>query len=187
MSSSQTAAALAPAASPRGSRSPAVAVAVALVVVLAALLAVVSQRVSTQTHHQHAAAAAAYLAGPNALAAEAAATRETRATLSYNYKTLKADYATAEAGLTARFRPSYVSTTTSSVSAAATKYHAVSTAAVTAAGVSAASATSATVLVFADQTVTNTQLAHPRLDRSRIKVAMLKVGGKWLIDNLSPI
>jgi hypothetical protein len=33
----------------------------------------------------------------------------------------------------------------------------------------------------------NSQLAHPRLDRSRIKVSMVKINGRWLINNLSPI
>jgi Mce-associated membrane protein len=165
----------------------AVLVAVALVVVVASLLAVVTQRLSSQTHRRNATAAASYLAGSNAVAAEAAAAREVRATLTYNYKTLTADYAAAEAGLTPKFRVSYLSTTATSVTPLATKTQAVSTAAVTAGGVSIATATNATVLLFVDQTVTNNLLAHPRLDRSRIEVTMAKQGGKWLVDNLVPI
>ena len=67
------------------------------------------------------------------------------------------------------------------------KYHAVSSAAVTDAGVSAATPTTATVLLFVDQTVENSQLANPRLDRSRVKVSMVLVNGHWLIDNLAPV
>jgi Mce-associated membrane protein len=171
----------------RNRGTQAVFVAVALVVVVAALLAAVTQRLSSQTHKRHATATAAYLAGPNAVAAEAAAAREVRATLTYSYKTLKADYAAAEAGLTPQFRVSYLSTTAASVTPLATKTQAVSNAAVTAGGVSVATATNATVLLFVDQTVTNNLLAHPRLDRSRIRVSMVKQGGKWLVDNLKPI
>jgi Mce-associated membrane protein len=35
------------------------------------------------------------------------------------------------------------------------------------------------VLVFIDQTVTNTQAPDPRIDRSRIKITMEKVDGRW--------
>jgi Mce-associated membrane protein len=174
----------------RDSTAQAVMVAVAVVVVVAALLAVVTGRLSSRTaqnKRNNAAISASYLASPNAIAAEAAASRETRATLTYNYKTLSADYAAAEAGLTPRFRANYLTTTASSVTPEATKTQAVSAAAVTAGGVSVATATTATVLLFVDQTVTNNLLAHPRLDRSRIKVSMVKLNGRWLVDNLSPI
>jgi Mce-associated membrane protein len=35
------------------------------------------------------------------------------------------------------------------------------------------------VLVFIDQTVTNTQAPDPRIDRSRIKMTMEKIDGRW--------
>jgi Mce-associated membrane protein len=35
------------------------------------------------------------------------------------------------------------------------------------------------VLVFIDQTVTNTQAPDPRIDRSRIKITMEKIDGRW--------
>ena len=97
------------------------------------------------------------------------------------------DFAAAEKGLTARFTPSYEHTTATSVTPLATKYKATSNASVAAAGVSQAGPNTVDVLVFVDQTVTNTQLQHPRLDRSRIKVTMVKVNGRWLVDNLQPI
>jgi Mce-associated membrane protein len=49
------------------------------------------------------------------------------------------------------------------------------------------STTRATVLVFVDQTVTNSQLKAPRLDRSRVEVTLVNSHGRWLINNLSPI
>jgi Mce-associated membrane protein len=45
----------------------------------------------------------------------------------------------------------------------------------------------ASVLLFVSQTVTNSQLAAPRLDRSRISVTLLRSGSRWLIDKLNPI
>jgi Mce-associated membrane protein len=178
-------------AQPRdGSRSGLAVVVVIVATVVLVLLAVTTLLVSSRTaskHRHDAAVGSSYLAGPSALAAEAAATSETRATLTYNYKTLAADFAAAEKGLTPGFRSSYAHTTATSVTPLATKYHAISSATVAAEGVSAASANAATVLLFVDQTVQNSQLPRPRLDRSRIKVSMVKIDGHWLVDHLSPI
>jgi Mce-associated membrane protein len=177
-----------PVAAPRsdGVRTLAVAL-VALAVVLAAVAAILAWRVSVRGPSGGSDAPAGYLAGPAAVAAETAASDEARATLTYSYKSLTADFATAAEGLTPRFRASYQGTTAQSVTPLATKYHAVSSAVVVAAGVSALSPDTATVLLFVDQTVRNDRLSHPRLDRSRINVSMVKLNGRWLIDNLSPI
>jgi Mce-associated membrane protein len=43
------------------------------------------------------------------------------------------------------------------------------------------------VLVFVQQTATNSQLSAPRLDRSRVNVTMVRDGDRWLIDGMSPI
>lgn len=161
--------------------------ALVLAVVAVTVLAVVMQRYSSRTHRVTSDAVASYLAGPGARAAEAAAINEVRATLSYNYKTLPADFAAAEKGLTPNFRSNYAHTTATQVAPNAKKYSAISTADVSAAGVSSAAPKAVTVLVFANQTVQNTLLAHPRLDRTRIKVSMVNLGGKWLIDDLSPL
>jgi Mce-associated membrane protein len=169
-------------------RSPLVSASIGLAVLVAVLLAVVASLVSSRTaSNKNSTPTGGYLAGPDAIAAQAAASTEARATLTYSYQSLAADFAAAERGLTPHFRTSYQSTTAQSVTPLATKYHAISTATVTNAGVSAATAQTATVLLFVDQTVQNTQLAHPRLDRSRIRVSMVKLNGRWLIDNLSPI
>jgi Mce-associated membrane protein len=172
-------------------RTPLIVVSLALVVAVAALLGVVVWRVSSHNSSSRKSAAqqsqASYLAGPSAIAAETAASNETRATLTYSYKSLATDFATAEKGLTPQFSASYRTTTAQKVTPLAKKYKATSTAVVSDAGVSAAGTNTATVLLFVDQTVQNSQLAHPRLDRSRIKVSMVNQGGRWLISNLSPI
>lgn len=46
------------------------------------------------------------------------------------------------------------------------------------------SAHTVVVLLFIDQTVTNTQLPDPRMDRSRIKMTMQKVDGRWLASKV---
>jgi len=165
----------------------AVTVAVIAVTALAVLIQWHSSR--NQKSEEQSAASPAYLTGTSARAAEAAAVREVTATLTYNYKTLTADFANAEKGLTPSFRASYAHTTATSVEPLARKYAAISTASVSASGVSSASQSgnAVTVLVFANQTVQNSQLAHPRLDRTRIQVSMVKLGGMWLIDHLTPL
>jgi Mce-associated membrane protein len=117
----------------------------------------------------------------------AAATSGAATVLSYNYRSLDADFTKAEALLTPAFRKSYEATTAKAVQPLAARYKAVSTAQVSAAGVVTASAGRATVLVFVSQQVTNTQLAAPRLDRSRIVVELVHQHGRWLIDKLTPV
>jgi Mce-associated membrane protein len=161
--------------------------AVVLAVVAVTVLAVVMQRYSSRTHRVTSDAVGSYLAGPTALAAERAAVTGVQATLSYDYNTLSSDFANAEKSMTPGFRTTYMQKTQSSVTPLATKNHVIVTATVSAAGISSAAPRAVTVLVFANQTVQNKLLAHPRLDRTRIKVSMVNLGGKWLIDNLSPV
>lgn len=148
----------------------------ALAVCAAALAAVAATRVS----HRH----ALDDARENATAA---ATSGVAAVLSYDYRHLASDFHRAETLLTAGFRKKYDSTTAKAVEPLAQKYQARSSAQVTAAGTITASVDRVVVLVFVDQTVTNSQLTAPRLDRSRIDVTLVNQGGRWLIDRLSPI
>jgi Mce-associated membrane protein len=116
-----------------------------------------------------------------------AATAGVATVLSYNYRSLANDFAKAEALLTPSFRKTYLATTAKAVQPLAAKYKAVSSAQVTAAGVVSSGAGHVQVLVFVDQTATNSQLAKPRLDRSRINVDLVHRGGTWLINNLAPV
>jgi Mce-associated membrane protein len=155
---------------------PALAALVVLAVVAVVLAALVGLRVSDHNRGNDASTAAL-----------AAATTGVASVLSYNYRSLDADFTKAEALLTPSFRKAYVSTTAKAVQPLAAKYKAVSTAQVSAAGVIGASGSKATVLVFVSQQVTNTQLSAPRLDRSRIQVDLVKTGGHWLINKLTPL
>lgn len=147
-----------------------------LAICAAALAAVAAGRVS----HRH----ALDRARENAVAA---ATTGVATVLSYDYRHLSSDFSKAESLLTARFRKDYDKTTAAGVKPLAAKYKARSSAQVTAAGSVSTGLDRAVVLVFVDQTVTNSQLAAPRLDRSRIDVRLVRQGDRWLIDGLSPI
>ena len=160
----------------RGVALAAVAVAAVVAVLAAALGAVATMRAS----HRHAVDDAA-------TAALGAATTGVVTVLSYDYRHLNQDFSRAEALLTPTFRKRYDQTTARAVRLLAAKYHAISSATVSAAGGVEASTDRAVVLAFVDQTVTNTQLAQPRLDRSRIKITLVHEGGRWLIDNLVPV
>jgi Mce-associated membrane protein len=116
-----------------------------------------------------------------------AASNQVSTVLSYDYRHLDEDFDRAIAQLTPRFRKSYLSTTAKGVRPLAEKYKAISSAQVTAAGLIEGTADRAVVLVFVAQTATNTQLAQPRLDRSRIKTTLVRSGDRWLIDNLQPV
>jgi Mce-associated membrane protein len=116
-----------------------------------------------------------------------AATSGVATVLSYDYRHLDANFAAAERLLTPRFRKQYDDTTGKGVRPLAAKYKAISSADVSAAGVVDAQRDRAVVLVFVNQTVTNSQLTAPRLDRSRIDVTLVRSNGRWLIDKLTTL
>jgi Mce-associated membrane protein len=117
----------------------------------------------------------------------AAASNQVSTVLSYDYRHLDEDFARATALLTPRFKEQYLSTTAKGVQPLAEKYKAISSAQATAAGLVEGTPDRAVVLVFVAQTVTNTQLTAPRLDRSRIRTTLVRSGDGWLIDSLQPV
>ena len=163
--------------SPRQQLRLAVVASVAVLAVCAAALAAVA---ATRIAHRH----ALDRARENAAAA---ATSGVATVLSYDYRHLANDFHRADSLLTAGFRKKYDKTTAAAVEPLAQKYQARSSAQVTAAGTITTSVDRVVVLVFVDQTVTNSQLTAPRLDRSRIEVTLVHQGARWLIDRLSPI
>lgn len=163
-----------------GLRAPSRLLVVGVVVVFAVFGAALAAVATARVSHRHAVDSAR----ENAVAA---ATSGVATVLSYDYRHLASDFRRAEGLLTPRFRAQYVKTTAKGVEPLAAQYQAVSTATVAAAGSVENSADRAVVLVFVDQTVTNSQLAAPRLDRSRIDVTLVRTGGRWLIDALRPL
>lgn len=157
----------------------AVVAVVALAVAVAVVLSVVVTGLSGRTDESPSSGTTA--------AVENAASAGAKAALSYDYRHLSADFSAAEKLMTPSFKTDYTAKTASDVKGPAAKYHAVSVATIEGAGVASMSSSRATVLVFVDQTVRNTQLSAPRLDRSRVQVSLVRTNGKWLVNNLSPI
>ena len=163
-----------------GSRTGGLPVVVVAAVTLAILVSALAALVGARLGNRNAVSDAR-------VAALAAATSGVATVLSYDYRHLDRDFAKAESLLTPQFRKQYDKTTAAGVKPLAAKYRAVSSADVTAGGVVSAAPSRAVVLVLVSQTVTNSQLAAPRLDRSRIDVTLVERGGRWLIDRLDPI
>jgi Mce-associated membrane protein len=157
-----------------------VAATTGLLVAVATSAAALAAVTTTRASHAH----ALDRARDQALAAAASGVPTV---LSYDYQHLRQDFSRAEALLTPRFRKEYEATTAKQVEPLATKYKETSSAQVTAAGVVDTTADRAVVLVFVNQTVTNSNLSAPRLDRSRINVTLVRSGSRWLIDKLAPL
>jgi Mce-associated membrane protein len=106
---------------------------------------------------------------------------------SYNYKDLTSPTAAwtqvddhADAGFRRDFNK-----TSSTLKALLTQYDATATGKVVAAGIETLTSSRAVVLLFIDQTVTNTvQKPNSVTQPLRVELTMVRQGGRWLIDNL---
>ena len=114
--------------------------------------------------------------------AVAAARSHAQAILSYDYRTLDADFARAGKALTGTFKKDYARTTSTVVRSSAGQYHVVVKADVTAASVVQASAHRAVVLLYVDQTTTSTRLEGPKVDLNRVRMTLVEQNGKWLVS-----
>ena len=104
---------------------------------------------------------------------------------SYNYRHLSADFGIVKSHSTPSFRASFTQSSDSLASLLA-KYHATARATVVAAGIVSASTSKAVVLVFLNQTVSNTSKSGgPSTDHSRVEITLLNVNGRWLIDKVN--
>ncbi|MGH9115239.1 MAG: hypothetical protein ACRDWW_05355 [Acidimicrobiales bacterium] len=106
---------------------------------------------------------------------------------SYDYKDLtgkSSAWANVEANATASFRKDF-SATSGSLGKLLTQYNATAKGKVIAAGVSSLTSSRAVVLLFIDQTVTNTvQKPNSVTQPLRVELTMIRQHGRWLIDNL---
>lgn len=115
--------------------------------------------------------------------ADAAAVRAVTATLSYDYRHLAADQATARQGLIDDARVEYEKVMPA-LARTAPKLHAVVKAQVVAHSVMSLGGDTARVLLFVDQTSTSAKLTRPQLDQSRVVVTLVRRGGEWLVSSL---
>jgi Mce-associated membrane protein len=104
--------------------------------------------------------------------------------LSYDYRHLDANFAAARATLTGGFARDYKVTTTKLVRPGAEQYHVVVKAEVAAQSVVSASADQVVVLLFVNQTTTSTRLDGPRVDLNRVRLTLVKVDGRWLVNKV---
>lgn len=103
---------------------------------------------------------------------------------SYDYRHLQADFAVVTAHSTPTFSKSYQASS-SALESTLTKFHATATAKIVAEGMVSWSTSQATVLVFLDQTVTNSTQKAPTVDRSQLEIVLDWSGGSWLINQVT--
>jgi Mce-associated membrane protein len=100
----------------------------------------------------------------------------------YDYSHLDADFAKVLAGSTDPFKTQYAGTS-AKLKALLVQYKATATSTIGAAGVAAHTGSTVTVILFVDQTVTNTNTPQSRIDRNRLQLTMRKVHGRWLASD----
>ena len=116
--------------------------------------------------------------------AMAAAHEHAAVILSYDYRHLDADFAAARRTLTGSFARDYRATTSKMVRPGAEQYHVVVKAEVAAESVVSATADQVVVLLFVNQTTTSTRLDGPRVDLNRVRMTLVKVDGRWLVNKV---
>jgi Mce-associated membrane protein len=116
--------------------------------------------------------------------AVAAAHDNAETILSYDYRHLDADFAAARATLTGGFARDYKVTTTKLVRPGAEQYHVIVKAEVAAQSVVSGTADQVVVLLFVNQTTTSTRLDGPRVDLNRVRLTLVKVDGRWLVNKV---
>jgi Mce-associated membrane protein len=163
-------------AAPARSRRPSRRVVLVVLGVLAVLLAALTLVFAASARQAATRAdAAREVLGP----AKTAAAR----ILSYDYRHVQRDADAATAQLTGEFRTQYQTAMREQIVPQAPKQRAVVQAEVLSAGVSSVngSGTQAVVIVFANQTVTNSSLTQPRVDQVRVRLTLDKQDGRWLV------
>ena len=126
---------------------------------------------------------AATTAGQNA---ENQARSAAQTILSYDYRTLNSNMTKAEALTTGTFRQQYEADAPRLLGLAK-QAQGVVTANVWQAGIVSASPSQVTVLLFVDQTTTQSSNQTPQLSQNRVKMVMQKVGGTWLVSQLQAL
>lgn len=114
--------------------------------------------------------------------------------LSYDYRHLDRDFATARTRLTGHFRDEYRKTTTTVVGPTARKYHGVVKATVAqptggspAASVISASPDRAVVLLFVNQVTTSTQVSGSRVDLNRVRMTLTRTSDGWKVSGVDAL
>ncbi|MCA1711773.1 MAG: hypothetical protein LC789_09125 [Actinobacteria bacterium] len=110
-----------------------------------------------------------------------------RLLFSYDYRTLDKDFSTGRELTTGEFRKQYDKTTTKVVSDVAKQYKAVVQADVVNAGVVRASPDQVVTIVYVNQVTTSTRVTGEKVDLSRVKMTLAKVGNRWLVTAVNAL
>jgi Mce-associated membrane protein len=167
-----------PAAPATGPRRPgALALVAVVLIVVLAVVAIISLVQRSDSNGQ--------LATQRALEASAvaAASTDARDVATYDYRHLNTDFGKVEGESTPKFRSGFVKSS-DGLRKILTQYDATAQGKVLAAGVVSVTSTKAVVLVFLDQTVTNTAQKQPSTDNSRMKVTLVRSDTTWKLDAL---
>lgn len=105
---------------------------------------------------------------------------------SYSYLHLHRDFGRVESESTPSFRRDFIRSS-DSLSKVLVQYKATASAKVLEAGVSSISTNKAVVLVFVNQSVANSTQQGASTDDSRIKVTLVRDGGRWLLQDLKVV
>lgn len=109
--------------------------------------------------------------------------------LSYDYRHIRADAAAASGVTTGDYRGQYRQSMDQLIIPQATQVHAVVQAEVIDAGVTSVSddGHQAVVLVYANQTVTNTRIKGSRVDQVRVRLTMVRAGHGWRVSKVDSL
>lgn len=119
-----------------------------------------------------------------ARAAAVASAREYAVDLSsYDYTKLESNFQKVSANSTGDFAKQYEQVS-SNLTELIKQHKAVSKGTVIDAGLVRADEAGAVVLMFVDQTITNTSNPQPRIDRNRLRMSLVHQDGRWLVDDV---
>jgi len=102
----------------------------------------------------------------------------------YNYQHLNQDFAAVVANSTPAFQRSF-SQAGDALKATLERYHATASPSIVAAGIVSATTSSADVLIFLDQKIANSIQKNSTTDRVQVEISLVRVRGKWLINNVT--
>lgn len=116
-------------------------------------------------------------------AAVDAGTRYATDLASYDFNNLAGNFTTVTANSTEKFAQQYKQVS-DNLTQLIVQMKATSKGSVTQLGVVESDADNAVLILFLDQTITNTNSPQPRVDRNRMRLSLLKSGDRWLIDDV---
>ena len=102
---------------------------------------------------------------------------------SYDYRNLDKGFGAITSNATPTFAQQYQRFSTG-LRAALVEEKSVATGKVLAEAVESADPTRVTLLVFVDQTISNTSTSTPQVNHNRMELTLLDVSGKWKIDQV---